>query len=132
MRNRALTTLTDTCRITRPGEGQGPFNDETGQYDDPPPVTVYEGPCRIPARGTTSTTTANAGESSFEVGEYPFEIPVEHPGYVTGETVAPGQTVTYLTSEYDASLEGRVFGIVDPVFQSQATKRRMKIKTAVG
>ena len=131
-RGDAVDLMTDTCRITRPGEGQGPFNPDTGQYDAPAPVTVYEGPCRIPPRGTTSTTTANAGEQSFEVGEYPFEIPVEHAGYVAGEIVAPGQTVTYLTAAHDSTLEGRVFGIVDPVYQSQATKRRFKIKTAVG
>lgn len=124
--------MTDTCRITRPGEGQGPFNQETGEYDAPAPITVYEGPCRIPARGTTSTSTTRAGEQTFAVGEYPFEIPVDHAGYVAGEEVRPGQTVTYLTAEYDPSLVGRVFGIVDPVYQSQATKRRFKIKTAVG
>lgn len=122
--------MTDTCRITRPGEGQGPFNSDTGQYDSPAPVVVYEGPCRIPPRGTASTSTASAGEQSFEVGEYPFELPVEHAGYV--EEVKPGQTVTFLSSAYDPTLVGRVFGIVDPVFQSQATKRRMKIKAAVG
>lgn len=124
--------MTDTCRITRPGDGQGPFNSDTGQYDPPPPVTVYEGPCRIPPRGTASTTTANAGEQSFQVGEYPFEIPVDGDGYVAGEEVATGQTVTYLTAKYDPSLVGRVFGIVDPVYQSQATRRRFKIKTNVG
>lgn len=131
LRREAEARMADTCRITRPGEGQGPFNPETGQYDAPPPVTVYEGPCRIPPRGTATTTTARAGEQAFQVGEYPFEIPVEGEGYATGEDVAPGQTVTYLTSKYDPSLAGRVFGIVDPVFQSQATKRRFKIKAAV-
>lgn len=131
-RRAAERTMSDTCRITRPGEGQGPFNPETGQYDDPLPVTVYEGKCRIPRRGTATTTTAAAGEQAFQVGEYPFEIPVEGDGYVVGEEVKPGQTVTYLTAAYDPSLAGRVFGIVDPVFQSQATKRRFKIKANVG
>lgn len=131
-RARAESLMTDTCRITRPGEGEPVLNTGTGQYDDPAPITVYEGPCRIPPRGTTSTATADAAGQSFAVGEYPFEIPVEHAGYTAGEEVRPGQTVTYLTAKYDPALVGRVFGIVDPVLQSQATKRRFKIKTAVG
>lgn len=128
----ALRLMTDTCRITRPGEGDGPFNPDTGQYDDPLPITVYEGICRIPPRGTATTTAAPAGEQSFQAGEYPFEIPVEGAGHVAGEEVRPGQAVKYLTSKHNPTLVGREFGIVDPVFQSQPTRLRFKIKTNVG
>lgn len=118
--------MTDTCRITAPAAGDPVFNPDTGQYDSPEPVTVYEGKCRIPPRGTTSTATARAGEQSFEVGEYPFDLPL------SATDVAPGQTVTYLTAPHNPDLVGRMFGIVDPVYQSQPVRRRFKIKTAVG
>lgn len=122
--------MTDTCRITRPGSGDPVFNKGTGQYDDPAPVTVYEGKCRIPSVNTTTGKNGGAVQS-FAVGEFPLDLPLDGPGYTTGETVAPGQTITYLTAPYNAALVGMVFGVTEPLLASHQTKQRWKIKTAV-
>lgn len=128
-RRAAEALMTDTCRITGPGAGDPVWNDATGQYDDPAPVVVYQGICRIPRRagGSMSASTARAGEASWRVGEFPLSLPVDG-----SEDVAPGQTVTYLTSPFDASLVGQTFGITEPMRQSQATARRFVMKQTVG
>lgn len=127
----AEARMVDTCRITRPGTGTGPWNDGTGQYDAPDPVTVYEGPCYIPRRDNgANVRTSNAGEATWQVGEYPLSLPIEHPGYV--EEVKVGHTVTYLSSEHDPSLVGYAYGITAIGDQSQATARRFRMKRAAG
>lgn len=119
--------MLDTCRITKPGAGAAVIDPVTLQYVDPAPSVVYEGRCRIPRRAVAvSTTTASGGEASWEVGEYPLDLPVDG-----SAAVAPGQTVTYLTAQ-DPALVGMVFGITEPILQSQATARRFRMKTVVG
>lgn len=122
----------DTCRITRPGEGKGPFNSETGQYDPPEPVVVYEGPCRIPRRENMVGSVSAAGEASWQVGEYPLNLPLVGSGYVAGEEVKTGQIVTYLTSPDDPTLVGNVYTISDSADHSQATARRFRMKRVTG
>ena len=117
--------MLDTCRITKPG-GTPTLDPTTLQYVDPAPVVVYEGKCFLP-RATPGVSTAAAGEASWQVGEYPLSLPV-----VGSENVAPGHTVTILTATHDASLVGLVFGITEPVRQSQATARRFRMKQVVG
>lgn len=121
--------MLDTCRITGPGTGDPVWNDTTGQYDSPAATTVYEGKCYIPSRtgSSISAGVARAGEAAWKVGEFPLSLPV-----VGSEGVAPGQTVTYLTSATDPTLVGQVFGITEPLRQSQATARRFVMKQVVG
>ncbi|WP_426243693.1 DUF6093 family protein [Nocardioides sp. LHG3406-4] len=127
-RGRAMAEarMTDTCRITRAGEGERVLNPETAQYEDPPPVVVYEGRCHIPKRAG-STSQSAGGDASWRVGEVPFELPIDG-----SEAVRVGMTVTYLTAAYDPELPGHVFGITEVAFQSQATKRRLVMKTITG
>lgn len=125
--------FTDTCRITRPGEGQGPFNPETGQYDAPPPIVVYEGPCRLNVPGQiANASTATAGEASWTVQDSVLSIPVDGDGYTAGESVRSGHTVEYLTAPHDPTLVGRRFGVVGQHSESQATARRLRIKEVTG
>lgn len=132
----AQARMLDTCLITRDGEGDGPFNHDTGQHDDPPPVTIYEGPCYIPKRdAATSSSDAGAGEASWQIGEYGLALPIgADPRIVAGasEDVHLGHTVTYLTSALDPHLVGNEYGITAVPDQSQATSRRFRMKRVVG
>lgn len=119
----------DTCRITRAGQGEGEFNKETGQHDDPDPVLVYEGPCRIPKRGAGASSTADSGDAAWQVGEYPLNLPFSMP---QSASVRTGMTVTYLTAADDPALAGNVYGITDESNQSQATARRFRMKRVTG
>jgi len=128
--------MTDTCQITKPGEGEPVFDDESGTYTDPAPVEVYGptiaphfGKCRIPRRAgvLTSGSASSSGEVGWEVGEWPLDLPS-----VGSEDVSPGMVVDYLTAASDASLAGRQFTITEPSRQSQATARRFKVKEVIG
>ena len=48
LRGRAFADeiMLDSCKVTKPGIGKPVRDPETGEYVDPPRVTVYEGPCR--------------------------------------------------------------------------------------
>lgn len=125
---------TDTCRITRPGGGERVRNPATGKYTDPDPVVVYEGAARIPRRANTpagSARDADAGEAAWQVSDFPLSLPFGGDGYVDGETVGPGQTVTWLTSVTDPELVGRVFGIIAPARQTVAVAHRFVMREAV-
>lgn len=121
-----LRRMRDTCRITKPGEGAPVLDPVTLEYVDPTATVVYEGPCYIPKR-TATVSDASAGGASWQVGEYPLELPIDG-----SENVAPGHTVTYLTSPDNPALVGQVFGITEPDLQSQATARRFRMKRVVG
>ena len=45
LRAEAEALMVDSCKITKPG-GSG-WDDDAGEYVEQPPVTVYEGKCRI-------------------------------------------------------------------------------------
>lgn len=129
-RDLAESLMVDTCRVTKPGVGKGPFNDSTGKYDPPEPVIVYEGKCRIPkATPNANARAAAGGEASWDVGEYPFAVPLSDPATAA---IAVGMTVTYLTARDDPQLVGRVFGIQAPLRQTTAKDRRFKMKEVVG
>ena len=128
--------MTDTCRITKDGDGERVFDDATGEYGEPERVEVYGpataphlGKCRIPRRAgvLTSGSASSSGEVGWEVGEWPLDLPS-----VGSEDVSPGMVVDYVTAELDASLPGRRFTITEPSRQSQATARRFKVKEVLG
>jgi hypothetical protein len=124
-RAKAEARMEDTCRVTRPGEGERWLNPETGKYEDPAPVTVYEGPCRIPRRDSVTSDRVQAGETAFSVGQYPLDLPFSEP---TAAHVKAGMTVTYLTAADNTELVGNVYGITEVADQSQATARRFTMK----
>lgn len=128
--------MRDTCRITKPGEGgRGTLDRETGKYAGAPdPVVVYEGPCRIPKRASAQTSAAgtSAGDASWDVGEFPLDIPIAGSGYKDAGEVGTGMTVEYLTSADRPDLAGHVFGISEVSRQSQATVARFRMKEVVG
>lgn len=111
----------DTCRITRPSDESAEMDPETGEYVDPLPIVMYEGPCRIPKRDGGSASTSDA--DGWQVGEYPLSLPIEGT-----ENIRTGMTVTYLTSADDPALAGNVYGITREADQSQATARRFHMK----
>lgn len=130
LRAEAESLMTDTCRITKPGAGAPTLDPVTLQYVDSAPTVVYEGICRISSRTggiTGGSTLASAGDAAWDVSEFPLSLPIKGSG-----DVAVGHTVTYLTSDFDPSLEGQVFGITAVPRQTLATARRFRMKQVVG
>lgn len=127
-RGRALaeSLMVDSCRITRPGDGDPVFNNATGQYDDPPPITVYEGKCRLQVRESNPSSADVAG-ASWTLQDLDLQLPV-----VGSEAVAEDQTVEYLTSAHDPALPGKRFRVSGLFVKTHATSRRLRVELIVG
>lgn len=127
-RTAAEALMVDTCRITRPGEGNGPFNQDTGQYDKPPPVTVYEGKCRVQVPSDIANATqVAAGEAEWTVQAAVIQLPV-----AGSEAVRVHQTVELLDVVYDLALEGRKYDVTALHHKTHATSRRLRVKERTG
>ncbi len=128
----AESNFHDTCTITRKGTGTGEFNNETGQYDDPPRTTIYGptvaphfGKCRLQVRSISSgSTDSNAGEREAGVQESELQLPVDES---TGN-VAVGDVAEMVTCVMDPSLVGRQFTIASRHGKSQASARRLRVE----
>lgn len=119
----------DTCRITMPGVGTGPFNETTGQYDDPPRITVYEGPCRIQVRSDINANAVEAviGEHEFTYRTATLQLPIEGTADVRPDSIA-----VLLSCPLDPALEGAEFNVqAETKGKTHATHRRYRIREVV-
>jgi Family of unknown function (DUF6093) len=124
-RRRAEALMLDSCTITRPGEGKGTWNEATGTYDPPAPVTVYSGRCKVQTRDVQVATTDVAGREAFIV-EWRLDLPV-----VGSESVREGDTATITASALDAALVGLVLTIQGPHVGTAKTARRLPVLAEV-
>lgn len=124
----AEARMVDTCRVTRPGTGvRGPLNPATGQYDSAPAaVTVYEGPCRLGRVDVPHVAQAVGGDAAWDVQDSVLHLPI-----ADTDQVAAGHTVTYLTSDSNPALAGKVFGILGVIAGTQLTARRCLVREVV-
>jgi hypothetical protein len=125
-RRAAESRMTDTCRITRKGDGEPVWNPATGQYDAPAPTVVYEGKCRLRAPALVNPFQATSGPETWSVEESVLSVPADAP------SIDAGMTVTYLTAANNPNLQGRVFGVVGPHHESTATAQRVLVKETTG
>lgn len=136
--------MVDVCAISKPGEGEPEFNNDTGQYDAPARVIVY-GPGAVDADGNPSTDPAvtsgkcriqvrsdinsNAVEAVVAEHEWTYrtatlQLPIEGTAQVPKDAVA-----VMISCPYDADLVGRVLNVqAETKGKSQATHRRYRIR----
>src|SRR5688500_15713819 len=88
LRAQAESLMQDACEVTVPGAGRGPWNEETGTYDPPPPVVLYAGKCRV-RQPNTGGNQSEAGEATFNVSDRIVSLPLSGDGY-TPECLALG------------------------------------------
>ena len=117
-RDAALARMCDECTITRPGAQT--WDDAAGAYTGGTPARLYAGPCRI-RRPNVAEREAAAGDADWTVTGAVVSIPVDG---TTDDLL--GATVTVVGCEMDPSLTGRVFTVLAPHAQSQATARRLR------
>lgn len=127
--------LTDTCEITKPGEGKGPFNEVTGQYDTPARIVVYSGPCRIQVKAdiNSNVVETSAGEREWTYLTAQLQLPVETPSSATGDVndVDVDHVCEVLTAPYSSSLVGSLFNIQGTYHKSQAVYLRFRVREVV-
>lgn len=132
----AFALMTDTCRITKPGAGTGPFDEATGTYTPPDPIPVYEGPCLLQIRADVNSNVVEvtAGEREIAYQTAILSIPITAPVGSTGNPadVRIDMTAIYLTAENDPSLVGRQFRIKATLVKTRATARRLRVTETVG
>ena len=117
-RDAALARMRDECTITRPGAQT--WDDAAGAYTGGTPALLYAGPCRV-RRPNVAEREAAAGEADWTLTGAVVSIPVDG---TTDDLL--GATVTVVGCEMDPSLTGRVFTVLAPRAQSQATARRLR------
>ena len=111
--------MIDACRITRPGEGRGPWNDEIDDYDPAPRVTAYEGKCQVQERDTQENATI-AGEADLDTQRYTVKLPV-----ATSTGVRKDDEVEITFAALDPDLLGRKFTVGALHHKTYATARRL-------
>lgn len=108
---------TATCTISRPDpDGEQIFDPNTGQVTDPPPIVVYEGPCKV---------TPTGGARVVEFGEGPIVLAtydVGLDGPVAG--VKPGDDVA-VVSERDPSLNAAPLTVLEVLKSDVITNRQL-------
>lgn len=122
----AESLMVDTCRITKPGEGKGPFNEHTGQYDPPPRITVYEGKCRIQVRSDINANAVEAvvGDHEWTYRTATLQLPIEGTGQIRPDFVCE-----YLTCPLDPDMVGRQFNMqAESKGKTHATHRRYRLR----
>lgn len=129
-----LALMVDTCRITKPGEGEPVLNDDL-QYERPPAVLVYEGPCylQIKADINSNVVEITAGEREWSYQTLTLHIPVITPADAVGNPADArvDHTVEYLTAAEDPELVGRLFQIRALHHKTRATARRLRVTEGV-
>ena len=123
-RRDARRRMTDRCRIVRSGEGRGPWNDERGEYDPAPDVTVAEGPCSTTIVGASDRTVEVAGVATI-LRTMTVDLAYE----VDSSEVTVGHRFV-LTRSYNRHLtvEGRHWTVIDISDGSWLATRRLTVQ----
>lgn len=121
-RREAESEMREKCRITRPGTGQGPWNNVTLSYDDPPDVVVYEGKCKLRFGGARARRS-QAGDQLFVEQGPTLSLPV-----LTSTDVAKDDRVEITDSKDDPALVGRIVWVDADRAQTNATSRRLPVR----
>lgn len=80
LRSALLPMLTEHGQVWKPGTGDPVFNPNTGQYDDPPDVMVWEGPVLVRPQGR-DVQIVNGGSTglTYALTRYDVTMPAETP-----------------------------------------------------
>jgi hypothetical protein len=116
----AESMQTDICTITRVDPtAPKTFDDTTGTYATPDPLTVYTGKCRVSGHKTRFDKVENAGQEPVSSMRIYVDLPVS-----ANYTPAVDDIVT-VTSSLDPGAVGQKFRVRQPQFGSQMTARHL-------
>ena len=119
LRALAESRMVDACVVTRAGDGRGPWNAATRDYDPPAPVTVYDGRCEVQERDTQEQDRV-AGEAILDTQRYTVKLPVAE-----SVGVRKGDDVRITLSVNDPDLLDRHFTVGAQHHKTYATARRL-------
>lgn len=120
----AEALMTDACTITRQ-TGEPTFDEQTGQYNYPPPTPVYSGKCKLQAPSLVNPIEIDAPERTGLKEQSVLSLPIE-------VTPVKGDVAEFTAAAFDSNLVGRKFTVVGQHHESQATARRVQVVETVG
>lgn len=121
LRAEAEARMTSTCVITVAGEST--WDDETGEYDEPEPDTLYEGRCRL-RWGNPAPQDGNAGETAWAVDRTgTLSLPIDGTAHIPD-----GALVTITGNPNDPDMVGLELTVLAPHFQTDSTARRLPVQ----
>lgn len=112
--------MTDTCKITRPGEKF--WNETTGSYEQTP-VTVYQGKCRV-RHPSLQGEDVDAGSQLLTKVALEVHLPISVVG------VLPSDTIVITKSGTRPEQVGRRFTVHSAFDGSQTTALRYRVEVA--
>ena len=112
--------LPDACTVTRKGAAEPVFNENTGQYENPDPDTIYTGACRI-APLSMQDRAVLFGERAVDLVTYQGTFPYDAPLFEKDDVVE-------VTASADDQLVGRALEIHSFDVKSLQTKRRVVLQ----
>lgn len=122
-RRRAEETLRSTCVITRPAAGPAVVDPVTHVAVQPPPVTVWSGPCSLAPM--SSTATAERAGRQLEGRDGRLSVPV-----AGTDTVLRGDTVTvtgHVGPDDDPALIGIPWTVDESATRTRMVLRRLRV-----
>lgn len=114
--------MRSTCTITRAGDGERVWDEETGTYVDPPRATVYAGPCKVKT-SSRAVGIAEAGELRVAIEVVELQLPIDG-----SEDVRRGDVAQIDSNPYDIALVGREFVVQSPVAGTAKAARRLPVE----
>lgn len=117
--------MRDRCRITRPGDGAGEWNEDTGTFDDDAEITVAEGKCRATVTGTEDRIIEVAG-APLTLRTMTVEL-----HYVVVGDIDVGQKLVILSST-NRHLLGREWRLLDVADGSDSVARVLTVQEVLG
>lgn len=122
-RGRIESIMSTTCTVTRPGvRTEDDWNPSTGTYDDPEPVVVYDGPCRL-RMPYAYPQRADTGESLWAADRGIIAFPIDG-----SEDIADGMTVTITDNPNDPAMVGVEMSVLSGHYQTDGTARRIPVQ----
>lgn len=122
LRIEAEARMTSTCTATTPGVlTEDDWNPATGEYDDPEPVTVYTGKCRL--RWQPAPQDADAGETTWAADRSgTLSTPID------AAPLPDGALVTITANPNDPEMVGLELTVLGVHFQTDSTARRYPVQ----
>lgn len=120
----AVAAMPDACTVTAPSGEPRVWDELTGTYSDPEPVTIYSGRCRVQARDAQDQSLT-VGEAAWSVTDVVVSLPLSAPAPPVDAVV----TITTIGPLSDPSLLGSRFSVAGSLSKSsRPTARRLHCK----
>lgn len=122
--------MDDECIVTvdEGGVDEAVLNQETGELEQLPASTVYEGKCKIKSPKGLSNRPVEEGGQIYTQGEYELGLPLSVLEANPDQEPAKGMWVLVTSSRRDPGLVGQKFRIIEVIYGTFAVQRKCPLE----